>query len=88
MASNEEDRELLNDTLESLLERFDSVQIFVTRHRKGSKNTDYSTIGGGNWFARLGQINEWLVKADAVAAEEVADPDAGAEWKNSVDDDE
>lgn len=45
----------------SIGEHFDTVQIFVTRFdaEQGTCNASY---GSGNWFARRGQIQDWLVK--------------------------
>ena len=42
-------------------EHFDTVQIFVTCFdaEQGTCNASY---GSGNWFARRGQIQDWLVK--------------------------
>ncbi len=43
-----------------LAEHFDSVQIFVTRHRGGEEMTASYEFGKGNFYARYGQIAEWL----------------------------
>ena len=42
-------------------EHFDTVQIFATRFdpEVGTSNASY---GSGNWFARRGQVQDWLVK--------------------------
>lgn len=45
---------------DALLEHADSVQIFCTLHDGVSDSTMSVEVGGGNAFARLGQIVEWL----------------------------
>ena len=59
---------LVDAAVESLGEHFDTVQIFVTRHEP---TTEDGTIafrsGAGNWYARYGQIREWLIMADQQA---------------------
>lgn len=48
-----------------LMEHFDTVQIFVTRHEPATLNgTVRADLGGGNWYARYGQAKEWLVIQD------------------------
>lgn len=44
-----------------LMEHFDSVQIFATRHL-GDQGTVHATYGAGNWFARFGHVNTWVEK--------------------------
>lgn len=69
------DMERLRVAVESLGEHFDSVQIFVTRANEADREEDKGTInanlGGGNWFARYGQVRAWLVKCDERTREEV-----------------
>jgi hypothetical protein len=47
-----------------LMEHFDAVQIFVSRHDGETGNTGSIHRGGGNWYARVGQVQEWLSEAD------------------------
>lgn len=60
-----EDMDRLKHAARLLGEHFDCVQIFVSRHepyqRDGTVNAAY---GEGNWFARYGQIQEWMVRQD------------------------
>lgn len=59
--------------LDQLAAEFDSVQIFVTKHRPEEDATSAYTLGAGNWFARLGHIREWGVRQDAASHyEEIA----------------
>lgn len=60
-ADNENDLGRIKECAEKLGEHFDSVHIFCTRHEP---TTDNGTLcfswGSGNWFARKGQIEEWI----------------------------
>lgn len=53
------DLSLLERHTKQLMEHFDSVHIFCTRHdgTEGTLNADY---GNGNWYARYGQIELWI----------------------------
>ena len=56
----EQEQKLVDDTVAKLSEHFDSVRIFVTRHEGNESNTASYETGGGNFYAQLGQIREWL----------------------------
>jgi hypothetical protein len=62
-------RKLRNATAQ-LMESFDTVQIFATRHVSTDDGTVAVQYGEGNWYARRGQVGEWIVKQDARSAEE------------------
>ncbi len=51
-----------------LMEHFDSVQIFCTRCN--GDGTVSATFGGGNWYARKGQVDEWILKQDAQSVDD------------------
>lgn len=52
--------EIVRDATTRLLEHFDSVRIFVTIHR-GERDTTFAhSAGGGNVYAQLGQVQDWL----------------------------
>lgn len=59
---SERDRAEVKRHVVALMEHFDTVQIFCTRHH--GKVNDSSTYhvqnGDGNYFARVGQVTEWL----------------------------
>lgn len=60
--------ELLTRVLNQLQEHFDSVQIFVTRHEPAEHNgTIVADMGVGNWYARFGQIKEWMNREEEIA---------------------
>lgn len=58
----EHDEAVIERCIDELRKRFDTVEIFVTRQEHGGKDSDtvgFAT-GCGNWYARYGQIAEWL----------------------------
>lgn len=57
---------------EDLIEHFDTVMIFTTRHESGELDGTVNVrYGLGNWFARKGQIEDWLLKEDEQTREQV-----------------
>lgn len=57
-----DDKERVQRKVTELLEHFDTVQIFVTRHMPAEMDgTVMCNRGGGSWNARYGQIREWLI---------------------------
>lgn len=60
MTITEEQQAMVNRTADSLSEHFDSVQIFVTKHSGGAERSDSYETGRGNFYARLGQVMEFL----------------------------
>jgi hypothetical protein len=60
--SRESDLALLQKHVEALGEHFDTVQIFCTRHMPAELDgTVAVNRASGNWHARFGQINEWVI---------------------------
>lgn len=56
------DRERVQKHVNELLDHFDSVQIFTTRHMPAELDgTITCNRGGGNWHSRYGQVREWVV---------------------------
>lgn len=57
--------ERVKQACQVLIEHFDTVQIFVTRHEPeqegGTVNVAY---GEGNWFARYGFICDYMIRQD------------------------
>lgn len=66
----EEDLRELKRHTAMLMEHFDTVQIFATRHI-GDDGTISVQNGDGNWFARHGQVATWLLKQDEATRNEV-----------------
>lgn len=59
------DLERVREACDSLIEHFDTVMIFTTRHESGELDGTVNVrYGLGNWFARKGQIEDWLLKED------------------------
>jgi len=46
-----------------IAEHFDTVQIFCTK--KVPDGTNVHTWGDGNWYARYGQIKEWVIYTES-----------------------
>ncbi|MGP1665752.1 MAG: hypothetical protein ACTS5I_07570 [Rhodanobacter sp.] len=80
MSEQESDMQRLEKALESLSEHFDSCQIFVTRHESGTLDgTVNVNLGVGNWYARYGQVHEWLIKQDEMARVKARRDDASSD---------
>ncbi len=68
MTDAEKDAALLQKHVDQLMEQFDSVVLFTTRHEQAqSEGTVNLWCGAGNWFARYGQVREWLVRQEEQA---------------------
>jgi hypothetical protein len=58
------DEKIVNRALDQLMLHFDSAQVFVTR--QDGDNTVGGSFGRGNWYARKGQVGEWLENGGAM----------------------
>jgi hypothetical protein len=67
----DEEIKRLEDAANSLIEYFDSVQIFATRHEPTKGGTLDVKFGLGNWLARRGQVSDWLIKNEEQTRVEV-----------------
>ena len=57
----EQQQAVLKKAIHALGEQFDTAQVFVTVHEPAeSGGTLHASAGVGNWYARVGQVNEWL----------------------------
>lgn len=65
------DLKLVNDAVQVLRDHFDTVQVFTTRYEGSDTGTINVAVGSGNWFARTGQVAEWLSKEREDALEDV-----------------
>ena len=63
-------RERVQKAAADLGEFADAVQIFVNIQRGDSHTTVSYDFGVGNWYARKGQINEWLTMQDTYSKQE------------------
>lgn len=62
---------LVDQAVDNLMEHFDSVRIFVTKHDGPSEDTGSYTRGGGNFYAQVGQVTEWNGMQDQIGREHV-----------------
>lgn len=70
----------VKDAICKLGEHCDSVQVFVTIVDPEDKTTHSFQLGTGNWYARLGQVKEWVKRIDLRDEAEMmreADPEDG-----------
>lgn len=58
------DKEIIQSHVAQLMEHFDTVQIFCTRHSEELEGTVRVQWGGGNYYARYGQVNKWLIEEE------------------------
>ena len=65
LTRSDKDMEILDHHVRILRTTFDSVQVFVTRHEEGIKQTINANAGGGNWYARYGNVKSWVIAQDA-----------------------
>lgn len=66
---------IVTQSIGRLMEHFDSVQVFVTKHCPAGKDTHTASFvkGDGNWYARYGQVKEWALKAERHSQRDVDD---------------
>lgn len=50
----------VRDAVTLLAEHVDTVQVFVTFHAEDGASTACYECGRGNFYARQGQVDEWL----------------------------
>lgn len=55
----EHDEKFVEGIVQQLRRHFCSVQVFVTRLEPDQRTVAFAT-GDGNWYARFGQVQEWL----------------------------
>lgn len=85
--------DLLARTVAQLAQRFETVQIFVSRYNakatdgKAAGVTEHLVGGAGNWYARYGQVKEWSKVHEKVALEK-AIASLGEDEDDDEDDDE
>jgi hypothetical protein len=62
--SEDPDVARVSKAVEALSEHFDTVQVFVTRHINNEDGTAAINLGAGNWYARYGQVQDFIVRCD------------------------
>lgn len=75
----EEEAKLVDGAKNKLMEHFDTVRIFVTKHDGPTDKTACYTVGGGNIFAQQGLTHDWLARTECSAALGGEIPEEGGE---------
>lgn len=71
-SDRDRDMAIVQSVVDALGEHFDSVQVFCTRHMPAEHDGTISVnLGSGNWHARFGQVNHWLIKEREIIRNEV-----------------
>lgn len=60
MTTIDEIEKLMTQKTSELLEHVESVRIFCTFHDGSTEESKAIDHGGGNFYAQLGQVQEWL----------------------------
>jgi hypothetical protein len=71
----DEKLEIVKRHTAALMEHFDSVQIFATKNDEAEETTQAFNHGNGNWYARYGQIQEWMTQQSERAAIQIRKED-------------
>lgn len=71
--TDEKLNKILEDSSSKLMEHFDTIRIFATKH-ENNETLSYS-IGKGNLFAQIKQIEYWVQDINADTVETVSDED-------------
>jgi len=76
--NREEEERLVKQHVAALSEHFDSVQIFVSRHDPAIQDgTVTVSWGAGNWYARAGQIREWILRQEEITRRQIQKEEQG-----------
>lgn len=57
--------QIVKDVTKVLRQDFDTVQVFTTKHVDDDFGTHNFRYGSGNYFARLGQVKNWILEQNA-----------------------
>lgn len=68
--NNDELSKKIKDVCKELYPNFDSIQIFATKHDGNEYGTTQISWGLGNFYARYGQIVQWIKTEDLYIKEE------------------
>jgi hypothetical protein len=60
---------LMEQMIDRLIEHCDAVTVFV--QKRNGPDTEGKTMGRGNYWARVGQIKDWLLREEERAKLEV-----------------
>lgn len=62
--TEEEEAKLVDSVADKLMEHFDVVRIFCSRHDGNTGFTSSYTVGRGNFHAQRGQVTAWIVDSE------------------------
>ena len=69
---DEEQRlKVVDRAVSQLMEHFDSVRIFVTKHDNQTGMTGSTSRGNGNFYSQFGQVTEWMSSQDEMERDSV-----------------
>ena len=54
------EHQIIQNHAAMLMEHFDCVQIFASKHKGEQVGTITYNFGAGNYFARYGQVQQWV----------------------------
>ena len=58
--ANDREHRIIQNHAAMLMEHFDCVQIFASKHKGETVGTITFNHGAGNYFARFGQVEKWV----------------------------
>ena len=64
------DMERIKDAIDRLAAHFGSIQVFATKPGTNGGTLSFHE-GHGNWFARYGQVKEWVTKEEEISRTQV-----------------
>jgi hypothetical protein len=70
---NERDFQRIQASCVGLGEHFDTVHILATKLTDDGRDTVKFSWGKGNWYARYGQIREWVLLEEQAAKNSIKD---------------
>jgi hypothetical protein len=65
--SDEHEVALVQHHVDKLMEHFDTVQVFVSKHNPVENRTEFLSKGAGNNYARYGQVKQWVIEDEEAA---------------------
>ena len=75
MSETEEALRLAKECSAKISEFADTVQVFISVYDASTGTTRHITHGAGNWFAREGQVREWVLQNEERSRSEVHEED-------------
>jgi hypothetical protein len=68
-----DDMSVIKSHCTELMKKFDTVQIFCSRHEVDTGGTVNCHTGQGNFFARYGHVKQWVIKEESPAEQGCGD---------------